>query len=182
MKYSPSRPQTAQMAVCLFARPLHPELFDVVERYEHRSEAYHAAVNLTSYGHTIEYHTHDQTVTEVLDWRHTELPRIKRLCLYSTSQSRSLRYRLDSGILVQVCFDCEYLTPDTFRRIQQESWKQASSATLAHAVPETEFDLSPPLSYLNVDPLPEAIGIHAYHLYPDECAIVKMQSLYSFDA
>ncbi|HBN74949.1 MAG TPA: hypothetical protein DD473_03825 [Planctomycetaceae bacterium] len=182
MKFSTSRPQTAEMAVSLFARPLHPELFDVLERYEHQCEHYQSAVNLTTSGHVIEYHTRENTFTEVLDWRSVDLPRIKRLCLYSTDQPRSLRYKLDSGIVVQICFDCEYLDPDAFRRIQQESWKQASGATLAHALPETEFDLSPPLSYINVDPLPEAIGIHTFHLYPEECAIVKTQSLYHYEA
>ncbi len=181
MKFSTTRPQTADLAVCLFARPLHPELFDVLERYEYAGEKYQASISLTSYGHVFEYRVNGQTLTEVLDWNQSQLPRIKRLCLYSTDRPRSLRFKLDGGLCIQVCFNCEYLSADVYRRVQQEHWKQAEQATLAHTVVGTEFELTPPLSFLNVDPLAESLGIHTFHLYPDERAIVKTQSLFTFD-
>ncbi|MCA8987701.1 MAG: DUF2617 family protein [Planctomycetaceae bacterium] len=180
MKSFTSRPQTSEIALRLFARPLHPEFFDVLERYEYRSSQYSTSVSLTSVGHSVEFRRNRHTITEVLSGQFADLPRIKRLCSYSTGQPRSLRYNLDCGVVVQLCFECEYLAPDAYERVQDEHWQLAGKATLAQVSFDALSDAAPPLSFVNVDPLPNAIGIHAFHLFPGEHAIVKTQSLYRY--
>lgn len=179
MKFSISRPDTTELAVSLYARPLHPELFDTCERYEHQGKHYQASMQLTSVGHVIEFCCGEHFITEVMDSKLAVLPRIKRLCLFSTEQSRSLKYNLDSGHTVRICFECEYMTPEVFRRVEQEYWKDAQSATLSHLTGSKAEHHLPGLSFLRMEPTDEALSVHTFHLYPEEYAIVKTQSLFA---
>lgn len=178
MKSSATRPETTELAISLFARPLHPELFESCERFEHKSPSYQASVQLTSSGHVVEFQVGQNFVTEVLDSKQSVLPRIKRLCLYSTEQSRSLHYVLDGGQSVSLCYECEYLSPEVFRRVEREYWKDAQSATLSHLVGCKHQRDTPGLSFIRVDPTHEALGVHTFHLFPNERAIMKTQSLF----
>lgn len=178
MKHSMTRLETTELAVSLFARSLHPELFEVSERYEHVGKAYQAHVQLTSGGHMIEFRVGNHFLTEVLDAKQATLPRIKRLCLYSAEMSRSLKYKLDSGQTAHVCFECEYLPPDVFRRVEQEYWRDAQSATLSQLVGCKDERDTPGLSFIRVEPTERALGVHTFHLFPEEYAILKTQSLY----
>ncbi|MBL4885765.1 MAG: DUF2617 family protein [Planctomycetaceae bacterium] len=180
MKYSISRPETTDLAVSLFARTLHPELFEPHECFEYRGGTYQATVQLTSRGHTVEFRRDEQFVTEVIDCKQALLPSIKRLCLYAIESNRSLNYQLEGGLKVDLCFECEYITPDIYNRIEQEYWKDAQSATLSHLDDSSGFNGSPGLSFIRIDPQEDALSVHGFHLYPEECAIVKSQSLFSF--
>jgi len=178
MKFSTSRPETTELAISLFARSLHPELFETCERFELSNRSYQASVQITSFGHLVEFQSHGHFVTEVLDGKAAILPRIKRLCLYSAEQSRNLKYTLDSGVSVALCCECEYLMPDVFRRVEQEYWKDAQSATLAHLIDGRADEAGIGLSFVRVDANEDALGVHTFHLFPEEYAIVKTQSLY----
>lgn len=179
MKFSPSRPETTELAISLFARSLHPELFETCERYELRQRHYQACVQITAFGHLVEFQSDGHFVTEVLDGKAAILPRIKRLCLYSTDQSRNLKYTLDSGLSVALCCECEYLMPDVFRRVEQEYWKDAQTATLAHLIDGRADQAGIGLSFVRVDANDAAVGVHTFHLFPEEYAIIKTQSLYT---
>jgi len=181
MKYSISRPQTSDLAVSLYARTLHPELFESCECFEHKNRAYRASIHLTTRGHVVEFRRGDHFVTEVLDGKQVVLPRVKRLCLYAVESNHSLDYQLDSGLNVSLCFDCEYLVPDIYHRIEQEYWKDAKSATLSHLNGSFNCSNSSGLSFASVDPQADSLNVHTFHLYPDESAIVKSQSLFYFD-
>ncbi len=178
MKSSITRPETTELAISLFARPLHPELFDCCERFEFSTRQYEAVIQLTSFGHVVEFQTGPHFVTEVLDMKLAVLPRIKRLCLYSTETSRSLKYTLDSAQVVNLCFECEYLSPDVFRRVEQEYWKDAQTATLSHLIGGKHEQDTPGLSFIRVDPTDDCLGVHTFHLFPEEHAILKTQSLF----
>ena len=178
MKFSITRPETTELAVSLFARPLHPELFETSERYEHEGKAYSANIQLTVFGHAVEFRSGDRFITEVLDCKQAILPRIKRLCLFSTENSRNLKYTLENGLSIRLCFECEYLAPDVFRRVEQEYWKDAQSATLSHLVGGRDDRDSAGLSFVRIDPVEDTLGVHTFHLFPDEYAIVKTQSLF----
>ena len=179
MKFSITRPETTELAISLFARPLHPELFETSERYEHQGRHYQASVQLTAFGHVVEFCVGDHFITEVLDTKMAVLPRIKRLCLYSTEDTRNLKYTLDGGQTVRICLECEYLAPDIFRRVEQEYWKDAQSANLSHLIGSKHEQESLGLSFIRVDPSEEAFGVHTFHLFPDEYAILKTQSLFT---
>jgi len=179
MKFSITRPETTELAVSLFARPLHPELFETCERYELEGKSFSASVQLTSYGHAVEFRSGERFITEVLDCKQAVLPRIKRLCLFSTENSRNLKYTLENGLSIRLCLECEYLAPDVFRRVEQEYWKDAQSATLSHLVGGRDDRDSPSLSFVRIDPVDDAFGVHTFHLFPEEYAILKTQSLFS---
>ncbi len=181
MKYSISRPETTDLAVSLFARTLHPELFETCESFEHQNKSYQAAVQITSCGHVIEFRRGDHFVTEVLDCKQSVLPRIKRLCLYCVESNRSLSYQLEGGLNVSICFECEYLAPDIYHQLEQEYWKDAISATLSHLDEGSNFSSSSGLNFMRIDAQTDSLNVHAFHLYPEECAIVKSQSLFTFE-
>ena len=180
MKYSISRPETTDLAVSLFARSLHPELFEPYECYEHRSNSYRATIQLTSNGHTVEFNRGENFVTEVLDSKQALFPRIKRLCLYTIESNRRLSYQLDGGLNVSLCYECEYVAPGCYQQVEQEYWNAAKSSTLSHLEEGPEFNSSPCLSFVRVDAQKEALTVQGFHLYPEECAVVKSESRFSF--
>ena len=178
MKYSISRPETTELAISLFARALHPELFETCESFEYRNKSYRAAIQITSCGHVIEFRRGEHFATEVLDCKQSVLPHIKRLCLYAVD---SLNYQLEGGLNLSICFECEYLAPDIYQQLEQEYWKDAISATLSHLDEGNNCTGSSELNFMSVDPGTDSLNVHAFHLYPEECAIVKSQSLFTFE-
>lgn len=120
----------------------------------------------------------DFTLCEVATSAHTPLP--KRRCLLSKSLkgSRTEYATCRGGIEYRTHFQLERVEPDLFWMVGQQLGTGPTEGLLHH------FDASGrmafgALSYISVETRSHSMLVQAIHTFPDDYAIVKVESLFS---
>ncbi len=178
MSVSFVRPNVSELLFHVFERSLHPELFDV-HRTAHVLQAnFRATIRICDAGHVVEFQTRDTIVTEVLAGREQPLPSRMQIIERRIKASRDETLRLSSGIAYHTSFQIEKLSPEQFLNMHEELLLDCQRAPISHAF-EAQNRLAPAaLSFIQTDVWPHSLLIHSFHTYPEECAIVKTQSLF----
>ena len=186
MAAPPSRPRVIDLVFRVYARPLHPEFFTRrrVRRVERAGFTLTAA--LTPSGHTLEWTRGGVAIMEVLSAAGDGLPdaglRLQRRLDAPDAGGRG-RCELSADAYYEMGLRAETLAPDLFAHVQRELIDDAARrGLLFHAAGVRPG--SPPgcgsVSYLTVDPIAAGLAISAFHTYPDECVVVRTQSLLEF--
>src|SRR5262249_29413179 len=82
-----------------------------------------------------------------------------------------------SGVNYQVSFQVESLSPELFLNVHQEILADTGRHRLLHAfAPNHRWGLTP-LGLINVESRNGCLFFSTFHTFPDECAVVKTQSL-----
>lgn len=172
-----TRPKVAELSLQLFGRSLHPELFVVLKSRTVERGGYTAKIDITSAGHVVTWRYQGLTISEVACSAQHPLPQKRRLMSYRFKGDRSDRVECRGGVTYQVSFQLEPATPEVFWMFQNELARDAQVQGLFH-----RFDASGrinfgALSYINVETRNKSLLVQAFHTFPDDCAIVKSQSL-----
>jgi hypothetical protein len=172
------RSSVAELALHLFDRSLHPELFDVRAQTVIKQPVYTADAQICESGHVVTFRFGQTTVTEVVAPRQQPLPERKQVLHRRLKGCRDESIKVPSGIGVHVSYQVERLPPEVFLNMHQELLLDCQRAPLSHCF-NSANRLSPAaLSFIQADVWPHSLLIHAFHTFPDDCAIVKTQSLY----
>jgi hypothetical protein len=173
-----ARPKIAELVFQLYGRPLHPELFQfygtrVVERGDYR-----AAIQITSAGHVVTWRCGGLTLTEVCASARQPLPERRRLMSYGLKGSRQDRVECRGGVVYQMNFQLEPVAPEVFWIFQQELAADGERRGMLHRFDSSGRMAMGALSYINVETRSRHLLVQAFHTFPDDCAIVKSQSLF----
>ena len=95
----------SQLAFHLYARSLHPELFDVGEEREIWRDDYRVVFRLTGAGHVVTFQAHRRTLTEAVLARSQELPVQRRIASFSFEHNPQKSFRYDDSIRYDARFD-----------------------------------------------------------------------------
>ena len=173
-----ARPDVANLVFQVFDRSLHPELFAVYAQAEIRQPRYAAAMHISDAGHVLSFRHAGRIVTEVTAAREMPLPQRKRMLSHKLRGHRHESLTLDGGIQYHVSFQLEQLDPEVFLHFQQELLLDSYRGQIAHRF-GTHNRLAPaPLSFLQVESAADSLLVHAFHTFPDNFAVVKVQSLF----
>jgi hypothetical protein len=172
-----TRPKVAELSFQLFGRSLHPELFVVHKSRTVERGGYTAKIDITSAGHVVTWRYQGITLTEVACSAQHPLPQKRRLMAYRLKGERNDRVECRGGVMYQVSFQLEPVSPEVFWMFQDELARDAQVQGLLH-----RFDASGrmnlgAMSYINVETRNRSLLVQAFHTFPDDCAIVKSQSL-----
>ena len=172
------RPKVAELAFQVFSRSLHPELYTIHRSRRIERSNYEAQVDITSCGHVITWNALGTTVCEVATSAHQPLP--KRRCLLSKSLkgSRTERVQCRSGVEYRTHFQLESVDPDLFWMVQQQLGNGPTEGLL-HTFDASGRMALGALSYVNVETRQTSMLVQAIHTFPDDYAIVKVESLFS---
>lgn len=172
------RPKVAELAFHVFSRSLHPELYTIHKSRRIERSDYEAQIDITNCGHVITWIAGDATVCEVATSAHQPLP--KRRCLLSQSLkgSRTERAECRDGINYKTHFQLDPVEPDMFWMVQQQLGK-APTEGLLHTFDASGRIAMGALSYVNIETRQRSMLIQAIHTFPDDYAIVKVESLFS---
>ncbi len=174
-----ARPNIADLVFYLYSRPVHPELFQVYAETRIEHETYCAVLRICDAGHAVELRLGDLTLTEVTATQDQLLPAQRRLL-----QNRLHGYRDEAvtvdGVSYQVSFQLEQLNADAFLSFNEELLHDCHRAEISHCFPAAGRLAPGPLSLIRADAQPGSLLIHAYHTFPDNCAVIKTQSLFEF--
>ncbi|MFQ5732405.1 MAG: DUF2617 family protein [Planctomycetaceae bacterium] len=174
-----ARPSIADLTFQVFGRSVHPELFDVYAVREFWNDAYSVGVRICEAGHVVAFRLDELTVTEVVSTHDQPLPRRCRSFCQKLGGSRNRSARF-GGLNYEVSFHVERLDAEVFQNFHQELLVDAERVELAHRFPAGNRFSPEPLSLLRADAQPDSLLVHAYHTFPEHCAVVKSQSLFEF--
>lgn len=178
MSVSFARPDVSNLVFHVYGRSVHPELFRVHAELEYTLNRFSAVLRICDAGHMIAFTSQGQTLTEIATDGDQPLPQRKRLVDRKLRGCRDDGYRFDSGLKYQVSYQLERVEPDVFLCLHEELWHDCAKADLSHRFPATNR-LSPgPISLLRTEAGPRSLLVHAFHTFPESCAIVKTQSLF----
>lgn len=172
------RPKVAELAFQVFSRSLHPELYTIHRSRRIERSNYEAQVDITSCGHVITWNALGTTICEVATSAHQPLP--KRRCLLSRSLkgSRTERAQCRGGVEYRTHFQLESVEPDLFWMVQQQLGNGPTEGLL-HTFDASGRMALGALSYVNVETRQNSMLVQAIHTFPDDYAIVKVESLFS---
>jgi hypothetical protein len=171
------RPKVAELVFQLYGRPLHPELFAVYDSRRVSRGNYDAKIDITSAGHVVTWRYGGITLTEVAASAHHPLPQTRRLMCYSLKGQRSDRVECRGGIRYEMSFQLEPVDPEVFWTFQQELAEDGMRNGMLHKFDASGRIALGALSYINVEVYTRRLHIQAFHTFPDDCAIVKSQSM-----
>jgi hypothetical protein len=172
------RPKIAELVFQLYGRPLHPELFQICRTQVVKRGDYEATIDITSAGHRITWRYAGLTLTEVANAAHHPMPQRRRLLSYRLKGQRNDRVDCRGNVSYEMSFQLEPVDPEIFWAFQQELVHDGQHSGLLHQFGSNGRLALGALSYVNFEARNRKLLIQAFHTFPDDCAIVKSQSVF----
>jgi hypothetical protein len=170
------RPPVGELVFQLYGRPLHPELFDILAVRKYHREDGELRVWITRTGHVITWENADVLLTELADADQT-LSCSRRLLSYKMRGEHSARLPCSHGVVYQMSFQVETLSPEIFLHVHEELLADGEKrGVLHHFQPNHRMSVAP-LGLVVVDSRPGCVFVSAFHTFPEEYTIVKSQTL-----
>lgn len=177
------RPAVDELLFQLYGRPLHPELFDIAAVERVSRPDFEAEVRLTRGGHVISWTPRREPkffLTEVVNPAQPWFPP-GPLAEASFRHERMVQAQPHPGVRYQACFQLEVLTPEVFCKVNDELLRDARRRGFIHYFAPGEGYGPAPIGLILMDGRPGCQLVHAFHTFPDECTVVKSQSLFEHD-
>ena len=182
MGVSSDRARVADVAFRVFGRTLHPDWFST-RLYRRIVQArWEADVRIIEGGHAINFGAGPIRLTEVLSGPETLLPDPGLLFHSNVRCERTASLEPGGNIAYHACFEVERVDPEVFRYLNDEMVCDLSQHNLVHSFKSSNRLVPPPLVHLHVEAAVRSLSIQSFHTFPDECAIVRSQSLYELNA
>ncbi|HVW00057.1 MAG TPA: DUF2617 family protein [Planctomycetaceae bacterium] len=175
-----ARPDVGNLVFHLFGRSVHPELYANFAQAEVRQPNYSAVLRICDAGHVLTFQYRQSVLTEVMTTRQSPLPQKKRLLAHRLKDHRCETLQHDEGLQYHVSIQVETLEPEVFQHFHQELLADSCRSQLAHRFGSKSRLAPAPLSFIQTDEGPRSLFVHTFHTYPDNCAVVKTQSLFEF--
>lgn len=172
------RPKVAELQFHLYGRALHPELFHIHRSCWLQRGGYEARIDITSAGHVVTWKYDGLILTEVAAAANQPLPEKRRLFKRRLHGARCDQLKCRGGVTYQVSFELEPVNPEIFWSFQQELARGGHHDGLLHQFEPNGRMAIGALSYVKADLRNRSLRIQAFHTFPDDHAIVKVQSLF----
>lgn len=176
------RPAATDLHYQVYARALHPELFDVRATRAIAHGGYQLLLRICESGHLVELRRNGEILVEVNVDEGREIPTRGRCLTVPLGNSRDLETQPLADVAFQASIQLERLEREVFDRLTQEFHADIPHAALAHVFPSRNRLRPEALSLLFAECGARSVGIHAYHTFPEDLAVVRTQSLYEFPA
>lgn len=165
------------MVLCVFERSVHPELIETLCQTTIPVGRNQATLRISRYGHAIEFRTNNRIVTEIATSKFAPLPTLgrmvdRRLIGYRTHMVDSL------GLRYHCSYQLDSVPAEVYLQVHREMEVDARKAILKASLPGSTPSSPDCLSYLMSDLLPEGLVIHSFHTYPDNGAVLRIQTLF----
>lgn len=171
------RPKVAELAFHAFSRSLHPELYTVHKTRKIERSRYEARIDITNCGHVITWNARGATVCEVATSAHQPLPTKRCLLSLPLKGSRTERANYQDIICYKTHFQLERVEADLFFMMQQQLCAAPTEGLLHCFDPSLRMGLGA-FSYVNAETRRSSMLVQAIHTFPDDYAIVKVESLF----
>jgi len=172
------RPKVAELAFHLFSRPIHPELILVHQSRKIERDQYSAKIDITNCGHVVTFNSGKATLCEVATSASQPLPTRRCLIHQSLKGSRTEEATCQSGLEYRSHFQLERVGAEMFWMVGQQLGKGPTEGLLHQFGSSGRMALGA-VSYVNVETRRRSMLIQAIHTFPDDYAIVKVESIFT---
>ncbi len=170
------RPRVAELVFQLYARPLHPELFDILAVRKFQREDWELRIWITRTGHVITWENEDVLLTEIAD-ADQAFSEQRRFLRYSMRGEHSGVFQCSHGITYQTSFQVETLPEEIFLHVHDEILADGSKDGILHNFQPNHRLAIAPLGYVVVESRPRCLFFSTFHTFPEENTIIKSQTL-----
>lgn len=174
------RPKVAELSFHVFARGLHPELYRVHASREVQRNGYRAKVEITDCGHVVTLKNGCGTICEVAAAKGQLLPTRRCKLGHRLKGSRTAALPNVNGVAYRTHFQLESVKPDVFYMMQKQLSAGPTHGLVHHFDATVRTPLAP-MSYINLESRSASLRVQAIHTFPDDYAIVKVESLFTMD-
>ncbi len=175
-----ARPDVAELVLEVFERSVHPELLTIHAQAEWRHAAFDVKVQICDAGHVLTIRHQNTVISEVATIRATLLPKHYRIFSHRLKGHRQDSLKCRAGITYHVSFDLEELEPEVFTNYHAELMADSLRCPVSYHFP-TKSRLNPtPLSFVELEATADSLQVHTFHTFPDNSAVVKVQSRFEF--
>jgi hypothetical protein len=178
MGVSFGRSRVADLAFQVFSRAVHPDWFAVRRHQRITREAWEADIRIIEGGHAINFRSGPVRLTEILSGPETQLPEPGLLFHSAIRRERSTSLRPGDMLDYQSCFEVERVDPEVFAHLSDEMTLDASRGCLFHRFTPANRMAAAPISHVVIEARVRGLSVHAFHSFPEERAIVRVQSLF----
>jgi hypothetical protein len=182
MGVSSGRSRIADLTFRVFDRTLHPDWFATREFRRIEQLGWEADVRIIDGGHAVVFRSGSIRLSEILSGPETGLPEAGLLFQSHLRRERSATLQPGGGIQYQSCLEVEHVDPEIFRHLCEEIRLDGSRNRLYHSFPSSNRLAPAPISHVLVSSRVNDLSIQWFHTFPDECAIVRTQSLFEVKA
>lgn len=173
------RPRVAELSFNLLGRSLHPELYTIHKSRRVRRSEYQAKLDITNSGHVITWAGSGHVLTEVCASAQQPLPQRRQLISERISGKQSQSHQCRGGATYRTSYQLESVRPELFWNMQKQLFSGPAPEGLVH-----RFDSSGRLalgafSYIHIETRAQSMMIQAIHTFPDDYAIVKVESVFA---
>ncbi len=172
------RSSVADMTFQVFNRSLHPEWFTTREFRRFEQKRWSADARIVEGGHVVAFSCGAVRLTEILCGPETVLPEHGRLFHSHLRRERSAMLKPDGTLEYQSCLEVERVDLEIFLHLCEEIALTASGNRLFRRFPASNRLAPPPISHIELSASGGVLSIQCFHSFPNECAIVRTQSLF----
>lgn len=178
MGVSSGRSRAADLSIHVFGRAISPEWFAVRGHRRVSLAGWEADVRIVEGGHVIVWGTGKSRISEVVAGPEIELPEPGRLFHATAKRERSVRLAPDGRIEYQTCIEAERLDAEVFGHLSEELTLDATPGDLVVRFRPANRMAPASISRIHAEARGRGLSIHAFHTFPDERAVVRVQSLF----
>ena len=162
----------------LYQRPLHPELFKILNSQQFGRKAYDSDVWLVEGGHVVAFTANDNTLAEVIAVRAEP---VTDRGLIQTIPCRGERYHemtAPGNIRYMISTQEEQLTSTLYEATKHEILTYAQRRELMLAQTPANADQGAILSVLDVECRSHELLVQSFHLFDDSLLVIKTQGIF----
>lgn len=178
MPITPARPDIADLSLRVFDRALHPELYSRTTTARFKSGEFNCVLSLGEAGHVVLISIDGESVCETLLDKSVSLPQRGQRLAFPLATEREAELTLAGAFRWDTRISFE-----TFDRPGYVAAHERWEADARRAFISQEFDnghrlLPPALSGMSLDLSGDFISLQAWHTFPDNLAVCRVQSRY----
>ena len=178
MGVSSGRSEVARLSIHVFDRAVSPEWFAVRGHRRVTRTGWEADVRIVEGGHAIVWGSGGARLSEVVAGPEIPLPEPGRLFHATAKRERSVRLAPDGRVEYQTCIEAERLDAEVFAHLCEELTLDATAGDLVVRFCSANRMAPASISRIHIEPRGRGLSIHAFHTFPAERAIVRVQSLF----
>lgn len=169
------RPKIVEPIFSLYARPLHPELFQVAASATIMRSRYEVRLMITNAGHVLWWTDGERTLTEVIAPAHCDLPGrfLFRRPLLGTGKECA---EIDDSLRYRAHYRLEEVEPEMLAMIDRETRRPMEHEGLIYRFGGSGRVCFGAVSFIGTQSRQERLFVQAVHTFPDDLAILRCET------
>jgi hypothetical protein len=169
--------KASEQAFTLYARGLHPELFDIYVQREFFRDFYTAEVWIVGSSHVISFTAGRRTLTEVVaSSSRVDLPVQRKIGHFHFAHNPQKNFRYDDGVSYDAHFDFQHHDRETFHEKLREAKLAAMRNGVYHVFDPGEKTGLPTVTAVGYVPHARSLNVRTFHTFPEEMVIIETHS------